>query len=110
MGGGGGMSHTPESVYKQLMKFKALSMKEQNKYHESGGGFYDWYAEQQPQPKVKLKPQLQVQVQAQAQKCSLSKTCEKWRYGDNRIGKCNNIFIEWGHVQYHNNNPQWKSV
>jgi hypothetical protein len=47
MGGGGGMSHTPESVYKQLMKFKALSMKEQNKYHESGGGFYDWYAEQE---------------------------------------------------------------
>jgi 5'-3' exonuclease len=45
--GVGGISHTPESVYKQLMKFKALSMKEQNKYHESGGGFYDWYAEQE---------------------------------------------------------------
>ena len=45
--GVGGISHTPESVYKQMMKFKALSMKEQNKYHESGGGFYDWYAEQE---------------------------------------------------------------
>ena len=70
------ISHTPESVFKQMTKFKMLSTKEQGKYHESGGGFYDWYAEQQPQPKVKLKPQLQVQVQAQAQKCSQSKTCE----------------------------------
>ena len=47
MGGGGGASHTPESVYKQMIKFKALSTKDQNKYHESGGGFYDWYAEQE---------------------------------------------------------------
>jgi hypothetical protein len=51
-----------------MTKFKMLSTKEQGKYHESGGGFYDWYAEQQPQPKVKLKPQ--------PQKCSQSKTCE----------------------------------
>jgi hypothetical protein len=68
------ISHTPESVFKQMTKFKMLSTKEQGKYHESGGGFYDWYAEQQPQPKVKLKPQVQPQVQAQ--KCSQSKTCE----------------------------------
>ena len=68
------ISHTPESVFKQMTKFKMLSTKEQGKYHESGGGFYDWYAEQQPQPKVKQKPQ--VQAQAQAQKCSQSKTCE----------------------------------
>ena len=56
------ISHTPESVFKQMTKFKMLSTKEQSKYHDSGGGFYDWYAEQQPQPK--------------AQKCSQSKTCE----------------------------------
>lgn len=43
-------SHTvysPESVFKQLTKFKTLSLKEQGKYHDSGGGFYDWYAEEQ---------------------------------------------------------------
>ena len=70
------ISHTPESVFKQMTKFKMLSTKEQGKYHESGGLFYDLYAEQQPLPKVKLKPQPQVQVQVQAQKCSQSKTCE----------------------------------
>lgn len=39
-------SHSPDSVYRQLVKFKALSHKEQAKYHDSGGGFYDWYAVQ----------------------------------------------------------------
>ena len=43
------ITHSPESVYKQLTKFKTLSIKEQGKYHDSGGGFYDWYAEQQQQ-------------------------------------------------------------
>jgi hypothetical protein len=39
-------SHSPDSVYRQLLKYKALSHKEQAKYHDSGGGFYDWYAGQ----------------------------------------------------------------
>jgi 5'-3' exonuclease len=33
------ITHSPESVYKQLTKFKTLSIKEQGKYHDSGGGF-----------------------------------------------------------------------
>lgn len=37
-------SHSPDSVYRQLKLFKALSHKDQAKYHDSGGGFYDWYA------------------------------------------------------------------
>ena len=32
------------------MKFKALTIKEQSKYHDSGGGFYDWYAVQPRKP------------------------------------------------------------
>ena len=51
------ISHSPESVFKQMTKFKMLSPKDQGKYHESGGGFYDWYAEQQPKPKPKPQPQ-----------------------------------------------------
>ena len=43
-------SHSPDSVYKQLIKFKALPIKEQSKYHDSGGGFYDWYAVQPRKP------------------------------------------------------------
>lgn len=39
-------SHSPDFVYRQLVKFKALSQKEQAKYHDSGGGFYDWYVAQ----------------------------------------------------------------
>jgi 5'-3' exonuclease len=66
------ISHSPESVFKQMTKFKMLSTKEQDKYHESGGGFYDWYAEQQPKPKLKPKSKLQ---QPPSQ-CSQSKTCE----------------------------------
>ena len=38
---------SPDTVFKKLTKFKSLSMKDQGKYHESGGGFYDWYVEQQ---------------------------------------------------------------
>lgn len=40
-------AHSPDSVFKQLTKFKTLSAKEKERYHDSGGGFYDWYAEQQ---------------------------------------------------------------
>ena len=43
-------SHSPDSVYRQLVKYKALSHKEQAKYHDSGGGFYDWYAAQPRKP------------------------------------------------------------
>jgi 5'-3' exonuclease len=39
-------THSPDSVHKQLMKYKTLTHKEQSKYHDSGGGFYDWYASQ----------------------------------------------------------------
>lgn len=38
---------SPESVYNKLTKFKTLSPKDAEKYHESGGGFYDWYADEQ---------------------------------------------------------------
>jgi len=37
---------SPESVFKKLTKFKLLPTKETQKYHESGGGFYDWYSEE----------------------------------------------------------------
>lgn len=36
----------PDTVFKKLTKFKSLSSKELQKYHDSGGGFYDWYSEQ----------------------------------------------------------------
>ncbi len=32
-----------ESVYQKLLKYKSLPYKDQRKYHDSGGGFYDWY-------------------------------------------------------------------
>jgi len=38
---------SPETVFKKLTKFKALNRMQQDRYHESGGGFYDWYVEQQ---------------------------------------------------------------
>jgi hypothetical protein len=41
---------SPDSVFKKLTKFKTLTSKELERYHNSGGGFYDWYAEQQQQP------------------------------------------------------------
>jgi 5'-3' exonuclease len=37
---------SPETVFKKITKFKTLAHKELERYHESGGGFYDWYAEQ----------------------------------------------------------------
>jgi 5'-3' exonuclease len=40
---------SPESVFKKLTKFKSLSSKDVQKYHDSGGGFYDWYSDQQQQ-------------------------------------------------------------
>ena len=40
---------SPDSVFKKITKFKTLTGKELQRYHESGGGFYDWYAEQQQQ-------------------------------------------------------------
>ena len=36
---------TPEFVYKELMKYKQLTVKEKEKCHNSGGGFYDWYSD-----------------------------------------------------------------
>lgn len=40
---------TLESILAKLIKFKSLSSKEAEKYHESGGGFYDWYIDQTQQ-------------------------------------------------------------
>jgi len=36
---------SPDAVFKKLNKYKTLSAKELDKYHNSGGGFYDWYIE-----------------------------------------------------------------
>lgn len=41
---------SPDTVYKQLIKYKTLTSKEKEKYHNSGGGFYDWYLDQQKEP------------------------------------------------------------
>ena len=49
------ITHSPEIVFKQLTKFKTLSMKDQSKYHDSGGGFYDWYAEQEQKKRSQQK-------------------------------------------------------
>ena len=38
---------SPDVVFKKLTQFKTLASKDSHKYHESGGGFYDWYVEQQ---------------------------------------------------------------
>lgn len=37
---------TLDSVLMKLIKFKSLSSKEAEKYHDSGGGFYDWYIDE----------------------------------------------------------------
>jgi hypothetical protein len=37
---------SPDAVFKKLAKFKSLPSKDRQIYHESGGGFYDWYSEQ----------------------------------------------------------------
>lgn len=42
----------PENVYKELLKYKSMSVKETEKYHNSGGGFYDWYSEKHRNPSV----------------------------------------------------------
>jgi hypothetical protein len=47
---------SPDVVFKKLTQFKTLTSKDSQKYHESGGGFYDWYVEQQTQENRK-KPQ-----------------------------------------------------
>ena len=39
------VTHSPDSVFKQLTKYKMLSEKQRDRYHNSGGGFYDWYVE-----------------------------------------------------------------
>ena len=36
---------SPDAVFKKITKFKTLTAKELQKYHDSGGGFYDWYSE-----------------------------------------------------------------
>lgn len=41
-----GYKTTPDTVYKDLIKYKSLTAKEKEVYHQSGGGFYDWYLEQ----------------------------------------------------------------
>lgn len=40
---------SPDAVFKKITKFKTLTAKELQKYHDSGGGFYDWYTESQEQ-------------------------------------------------------------
>jgi flap endonuclease-1 len=36
---------TLDSVYNELKKYNLLPAKDKEKYHNSGGGFYDWYSE-----------------------------------------------------------------
>ena len=44
------VTHSPESVFKHLTKYKMLPEKQREKYHDSGGGFYDWYVAQAQGP------------------------------------------------------------
>jgi 5'-3' exonuclease len=47
---------SPDTVFKKITKFKSLSSKEAEKYHVSGGGFYDWwYSEQDTSANMKRK-------------------------------------------------------
>lgn len=46
---------SPDTVFKKIIKFKSLSSKEAQKYHDSGGGFYDWYSEQGNSANMKRK-------------------------------------------------------
>lgn len=48
---------SPDAVFKKITKFKTLTSKELQKYHDSGGGFYDWYTESHEQKKPQQKPQ-----------------------------------------------------
>lgn len=34
---------SPDVVFKKITKYKSLTPAEKEKYHNSGGGFYDWY-------------------------------------------------------------------
>ena len=47
---------SPDTVFKKLTKFKTLSSKEVQKYHDSGGGFYDWYSEQSTKTSTTTNP------------------------------------------------------
>lgn len=51
---------SPEIVFKKMTQFKSLESKDTQKYHESGGGFYDWYADQKIQEKVKKTQPLRI--------------------------------------------------
>lgn len=51
---------SPELVFKKITQFKTLTSKDTQKYHESGGGFYDWYADQKIQEKRKKTPPLRI--------------------------------------------------
>jgi len=46
-------SLSPEFVYNKLIQYKSLPPTEIQKHHNSGGGFYDWYLEQQKGQKGK---------------------------------------------------------
>ena len=41
---------SPDAAFKKLTKFKTLTPKETKMYHESGGGFYDWFSREQISP------------------------------------------------------------
>lgn len=41
---------SPDAAFKKLTKYKTLTPKETIMYHESGGGFYDWFARDQISP------------------------------------------------------------
>lgn len=46
-GGSEVCSLSPEFVYNKLIQYKSLPPTEIQKHHNSGGGFYDWFLEQQ---------------------------------------------------------------
>lgn len=68
-------SHSPDSVYRQLMKFKALPHKDQAKYHDSGGGFYDWYASQ-PRKSTKAEKEKEGQTATATATASTIRQCD----------------------------------
>jgi hypothetical protein len=43
---------SPEFVFKKITKFKTLEPPVLKRYNESGGGFYDWYAEDKYSTKI----------------------------------------------------------
>jgi len=51
---------SPDAVFKKITKFKTLTAKEMQKYHDSGGGFYDWYTEPEQQQQNNSKPTVAV--------------------------------------------------